>query len=283
MASDAWDPAQYAKFQRERSAPFFDLLALVEVRPAMRVVDLGCGTGELTRRLHERLGARGTVGLDRSAKMLGKSAAFAAPGLRFERGTVEAFTPEAPVDLVFSNAALHFVEGHEALFGRLASFLAPGGQLAVHVPANQDHATHVTAREVASEEPFASTLGGYVHPTHVLPVETYATLLHRLGFARQTVRLAVYGHLLESREGAFEWVKGSVLTEYESRMPQALYAAFLAAYRERLLSRLADERPFFFTYKRVLIHAALTRPAGPGLVPDPGPADDPVAGTAAAG
>ena len=97
MTADSWDPGQYAKFLRERSAPFFDLLDLVEPRPGMRVVDLGCGTGELTRQLHERLGARETLGLDRSAKMLEKSAAFAAPGLRFEQGTVEEFAPGRPL------------------------------------------------------------------------------------------------------------------------------------------------------------------------------------------
>ncbi len=256
MPSDAWDPGQYAKFLRERSAPFFDLLDLVEPRPSMRVLDLGCGTGELTRQLHERLGARETFGLDRSAKMLEKCATFAAPGLRFEEGAVEGFAPDAPFDLVFSNAALHFVAGHEALWPRLASFLGPGGQMAVHVPANQDHATHVTARELAAEEPFAGALGGYVHPTHLLPVEAYATLFHRLGFARQSVKLVVYTHLLESRESVVEWVKGSILTEYQSRMAPELYRSFLAAYRDRLLPRLADERPYFFTFRRVLMHAA---------------------------
>lgn len=256
MTADAWDPGQYAKFLRERSAPFFDLIDLVEPRPAMRVVDLGCGTGELTRLLHERLGAVETLGVDRSAKMLERSAAFEAPGLRFERGTVEDFDPRAPFDLVFSNASLHFVAGHEALWARLASFLSPSGQLAIHLPANQDHATHVTARELASEEPFASALGEYRLPAHLLPVEAYATLFHRLGFARQTVRLAVYGHLLESRESVVEWVKGSILTELESRMPPTLYERFLALYRERLLARLVDERPYFFAFRRVLMHAA---------------------------
>jgi trans-aconitate 2-methyltransferase len=257
MSADAWDPGQYEKFLRERSAPFFDLLGLVDVRPGTRVVDLGCGTGELTRRLHDRIGARETIGLDRSAKMLEKSAAFAAPGLRFEHGSVEAFEPGTPCDLVFSNAALHFVADHEALWPRLASWLAPGGQLAVHLPANQDHPTHVTAREIAAEPPFAEALGGYVHPTHLLPVEAYARLFHRLGFARQEVKLVVYTHLLESRESVVEWVKGSILTEYQSRMTPVLYDAFLAEYRGRLLPRLADERPFFFTFKRVLMHAAL--------------------------
>jgi trans-aconitate 2-methyltransferase len=256
MTTDSWDPGRYAKFLRERSAPFFDLLALVEPRPSMRVVDLGCGTGELTRQLHDRLGARETVGVDRSPKMLEKSAAFAAPGLRFEQAAIETFAPDAPFDLVFSNAALQFVAGHEELWPRLASFLAPGGQLAVHLPANQDHPTQVTAREVAREEPFASALGGWVHPTHLLPVEAYATLLHRLGFARQEVRLVVYTHLLESRESVVEWVRSSILTEYESRLTPGLWEAFLAAFRERLLPRLADERPHFFTFRRVLIHAA---------------------------
>ena len=257
MTADTWDPGQYAKFLRERSAPFFDLLDLVETRPGMRAVDLGCGTGELTRQLHERLGCRETLAFDRSAKMLEKSAAFAAPGLRFEKGTVESFVPDGPFDLVFSNAALHFVEGHEELWPRLAALLAPGGQMAVHLPANQDHPTHVTAREVAREEPFAEALGGYVLPNNLLPVEAYATLFHRLGFSRQSVKLVVYGHLLESPESVVEWVKGSILTEYQSRLVPRLYEQFLETYRRRLLPRLAYEQPYFFTFKRVLMHAAL--------------------------
>ena len=87
-------------------------------------------------------------------------------------------------------------------------------------------------------------------------MEAYARLLHRLGFARPSVKLVVYTHLLESRESVLEWVKGSILTEYQSRMTPELYGRFLESYRARLLSRLEDERPFFFTFKRVLMHAA---------------------------
>jgi len=257
VTTDAWDPSRYAKFGAERAAPFFDLLDLVEPRPAMRVLDLGCGTGELTRALHERLGARETLGLDRSGRMLGKSAAFVAPGLRFEEGTIESYAGDAPFDLVFSNAALHFVADHESLWPRLRSLLAPGGQLAVQLPANQDHPTHEAAREVAAGPLFAAALGGWVHPTHVLPPEAYAVLLHRLGFVRQTVRLAVYTHLLESPESAVEWVRGSILTEYESRLGPELFSEFLASYRARLHPRLGEERPYFFTFKRILVHGGL--------------------------
>ena len=73
MARDAWDPAQYERFRAERARPFVDLLALVRPRPGMRVVDLGCGTGELTARLHRELAAGETLGIDRSEAMLARA------------------------------------------------------------------------------------------------------------------------------------------------------------------------------------------------------------------
>ena len=70
MRDDAWDPGQYLKFGAQRAQPFFDLLALVDPVPGGEVVDLGCGTGELTARLHAHTGARHTLGIDSSAAML---------------------------------------------------------------------------------------------------------------------------------------------------------------------------------------------------------------------
>ena len=89
---DSWDPRQYHKFQREREQPFYDLLGLVRPAPHMRVVDLGCGTGKLTRVAHQRLQALETTGIDRSAGMLTEIRAGELPaGLRFEIGTIEDF------------------------------------------------------------------------------------------------------------------------------------------------------------------------------------------------
>jgi len=217
------------------------------------VVDLGCGTGELTRRLHERTRAATTVGLDSSRAMLARSADHAGDGLTFELGEIAEWTPREPLDLIFSNAALQWLDDHDELFARLTAALSPGGQLAVQMPANHDHPSHLVAERVAAEEPFRSALGGYVRQSPVPEPERYALLLHRLGYASQKVRLHVYLHVLRSAEAVVDWVKGTLLTDYRQRLPDRLYEAFVARYRELLLAELLDERPFPFSFKRVLL------------------------------
>jgi len=252
-SSSDWNPEQYERFRDERSRPFFDLLDLVQLQPGMRVVDLGCGTGELTREMHRRLSARETIGIDNSPAMLAKSADFAGDGLIFEQGDIGAFESEGDFDLVFSNAAVQWVPDHVSLFQRLTAALTQRGQLAVQMPANNDHPSHLTAFAISGEPPFREALGGYERQWPVLAPEAYATLLHRLGFREQHVRLQVYAHELESREAVVEWVRGSLLTDYERRLPDELWPHFLERYQEGLLPQLEDARPFFYPFKRVLL------------------------------
>lgn len=254
---DTWSPEVYSRFAEERRRPFLDLLSLVSPIPDGRAVDLGCGTGESTRELHRRTGAAETLGIDSSAAMLEKARPLAGNGLRFESGDLARFETGAPLDLVFSNAALHWAPDHPALLARLTRAVAPGGQLAFQVPDNFGHASHRSAEVVAGEEPFRSALrsGGGAHPRNVLAPEDYASILDRLGYAEQTVRLQVYGHRLASREDVVTWVDGSLLSDYRRRLPGPLYARFLERYRERLFASIPDERPFFFTYRRLLVHA----------------------------
>jgi trans-aconitate 2-methyltransferase len=252
---DAWNPSQYERFKNERSQPFFDLMALVRPRAGMSIVDLGCGTGELTRELHLALKAKSTLGLDNSAAMLKESAKFAGDGLTFAQSEIAALSG-GPFDLIFSNAALHWLDDHEALFSKLWKMLAPGGQLAVQVPANHDYPSHTLAEELAAREPYASMLQGYVRKSPVLAPAHYAALLFKLGASEQSVQLRVYGHVLESSEGVVEWVKGTLLTDYKKRLTPELYARFLADYSRELVAQLGNARPYFYPFKRILLWAA---------------------------
>jgi trans-aconitate 2-methyltransferase len=247
-----WDPALYRRFSSERFAPFDDLLALVAPRPGLRAVDLGCGTGELTVRLHERLGDGDVVGIDTSAAMLGRARELDRPGLRFEADAIE--TLAGSYDLIFSNAALQWCDDHAALIARLFGALEPCGQLVAQFPAQRRPAPYDLIVEVANEEPARTALRGWVQPWAVLALEDYAELLHGLGATEIVAFDKLYPHVLADADGIVDWQRGTVLTAYRERLDPAAFAAFERRLRERVRERW-PQRPVFFPFRRTFIAA----------------------------
>ena len=261
MTSD-WDPAQYERVAAERAQPFWDLVELVadhaEPGSIRRAHDLGCGTGSLTAQLAARLGVADMVGSDNSPAMLAEAAGRARPGVRFEHGDLARWTADGTYDLVFANASLQWVADHSGVLARWWAALAPGGHLAVQVPANSEHPSHRLATEVASTEPFRTAIGDLPHDqvaANVLAPEQYAILLDHLGATDQHVRLTVYGHRLDSSADVVEWVKGTNLRRILAVLPAELHDHYLAAYTRRLVATLGDARPYFYPFKRILLWA----------------------------
>lgn len=247
-----WDPERYHQFQAERFAPFADLMALVRVRPGIRVVDLGCGTGELTRRLADALPGSDVLGIDNSPQMLERTAEFVRLGLRFEQASIEEVTGRW--DLVFSHAAIQWVDDHHALVPRLFSLLAPGGQLAVQLPSNHGHLTHRLITRLAGEEPFRTALGGWTRHSPVLGIDEYAQLLYEAGGHDIVVFEKVYPHLLENASAMADWTSGTALVPYFERLPKEMRDAFMERYRA-LLEETYPGSPVFYSFRRTLFSA----------------------------
>ncbi|NWF70601.1 MAG: methyltransferase domain-containing protein [Chloroflexi bacterium] len=254
-----WNPDLYHKFQTARAAPFEDLCALLSVREGLHVVDLGCGTGELTARLADKLPGSSVVGIDSSPQMLARAAPLARMGLRFEQGTIEDFvenTADGTWDVLFSHAALHWVEDHPRLLPRLLRKVRAGGQIAVQMPSNHEHIAHQLLRQVAREEPFASALGGYVRLSPVLGIDSYATLLFRAGCGEITVYEKVYPQVLANAQEIVEFTRSTALLPYLERLDAETAEAFLRMYTERLREKMPEE-PVFYSFQRILFAAAL--------------------------
>lgn len=252
-----WNPEQYARFRAERSQPFYDLAELVHTQPGMRVLDLGCGDGVLTAWLHDELEAGETIGVDNSESMLASAAKQANEALSFRAGDIGSVTLAdlggEPFDLVFANASLQWVPDHEALVPRLLGLLAPGGQFAMQIPVNEALISHTTADALAAEEPYYSALDGRVRAFDLmLKPERYSEILWERGCVQQQVRLNIYPHEMPGYEAVIEWVKGTYLTAYESRLSPDLFARFMAEYTRRMEAAIGDRRPFLYTYPRIL-------------------------------
>jgi trans-aconitate 2-methyltransferase len=264
VGDDPWDPAQYRMFAAERAQPFWDLVGLIEVPPGGfgRSVDLGCGSGELTAAVTQKLGIEEMVGIDSSDAMLTAARESVGCGddrLRFARGDVGKWTGRGDHDLVIANASLHWVPDHQEVLARWWAALAPGGQLAVQVPANADHPAHRIASQVAATEPFLSAFNSLPPPdpvaVNVLAPEQYATVLDELGAVDQHVRLQVYPHHLESVGAVVEWIKGSSLTRFTKLLDPVLGPRFLEAVRTRVVDTLGEQAPYFYPFKRILMWA----------------------------
>lgn len=250
--ADAWNPDQYNKFREQRKQPFYDLLALIRPRASMRVIDLGCGAGELTAELAERLPDAHVEGIDSSPAMLAEATPRSHDRLRFRQAAVEEVSDFGGYDLVFSNAMFQWAPDNEGLMQRILSQLRPGAQIAVQLPKNQDHPSHRLAAELAAESPFRELLGGHIRISHALSLERYAELLYDHGLREQRCFEQIYGHELPHTGDVVEWVKGTLLTGYLTRLDEETGAAFLAAYRASLLAELGDRAPYFYPFRRLL-------------------------------
>lgn len=227
-----WDPAQYLSFGSERLRPALDLLARVPLEAPRLVVDLGCGPGHVTRILQARWPSARVLGVDRSPEMLSR-ASTDVPGPAWRQADLATWAPEAPVDLLFANASLHWLEDHAALFPRLMGFLSPGGCLAVQMPRNHDRPSHQAAFAVAEEGPWRERLVPRLRRQPVSEPETYLEWL-----APRAATLDIwetdYVHRLEGPEPVVAWTRGSLLVPLLEALEPDEREAFLAAYRDRL-------------------------------------------------
>jgi trans-aconitate 2-methyltransferase len=207
-----WDPAQYVRYSEERGRPFEELVARIKVETPLRVIDVGCGPGSLTRSLADRWPAAHITGVDSSVDMIAAAGPFSLPGrVDFVCADLREWRPEAPVDVVVGNAVLQWVPGHLELLAEIAGWLAPGGALAFQVPDNFNDPSHTTIRDLRASPRWEARLGeGADRAVAVERPEVYLRALAEAGLVPD-VWQTTYLHLLQGDNAVLEWVKGTAL------------------------------------------------------------------------
>ena len=224
----SWNPEQYSRFADDRGRPFFDLLARVGADAPRRVVDLGCGPGNLTAALLERWPAAEVMGIDSSPAMITR--AWSVPGIRFEVGDIDAWTPGPGTDVLISNAALQWVPRHRELLRRWAAALPSGAWLAFQVPGNFGSPSHLLMRQLAESPRWTSRLGGILrHDQTVDDAAAYAALFLELGLTADTWE-TTYTHVLTGDDPVLQWVRGTGLRPVLDVLDPDETAEFEAAY-----------------------------------------------------
>jgi trans-aconitate 2-methyltransferase len=246
-----WDPTKYLAFADHRSRPFFDLVGRIQADAPRRVVDLGCGPGNLTEALVARWPSATVEASDSSREMV---AAARERGIAAEVVDVRDWTPHADTDVVVSNAVLQWVPGHEELLARWVTQLPPGAWLAFQVPGNFAAPSHVRVRELAASPEWRDRLGSVVlrEEDAVLAPEGYAALLSDAGCEVDAWE-TTYLQRLAGEDPVLEWVTGTALRPIRDALPDDDWQEF----RSTLAPRLRAEYPpradgtTWFPFRRV--------------------------------
>ncbi|PHQ71089.1 MAG: trans-aconitate 2-methyltransferase [Sneathiella sp.] len=248
-----WNPEQYNLFTDHRLRPATDLLHQVPLNSPSVIYDLGCGTGTVASIISEHWNAAVVTGIDSSPEMLAKAKA-AHPSIEWKLGDIADFSPTSKGNLIFSNAALHWLDHHETLFPHLLGQLRPGGVLAVQMPNNFNAPSHQNIYELAQSPKWIDKLGSVVRPAPVHNINWYFDMLAPLA-KRVNIWETTYFQVLEGKNAVLEWTRGTALRPFLQALEAEDIASFEAEYGDRLLEAYPRRRDgsTLFPFSRLFI------------------------------
>jgi len=227
-----WDPTVYGRFDAERARASNDLAARINCAAPHRVVDLGCGSGLSTLALAQRYPDAEILGVDHSGEMLA-AARRRLPHAQFLQADIAQFR-DPRTDLLFANAALHWVPRHIDVMARLMRELPAGGCLAAQMPDNEQEPSHALMREIASRPAFGDVLAAAAAQRS--PLGAFADYDAALApwCAELDIWRTVYVHRFASSDAIVAFVEGAGLKPFLEPLAPAARAEFLTQYREAI-------------------------------------------------
>ena len=250
-----WDPAQYLTFGGHRIRPALDLLSAVPMDAPARILDLGCGPGNVTQFLQGRWPDAKIVGLDSSAEMLEKARA-AHPNMEWIEADLSEWTPDEPFNLLYSNAVLQWVKGHTNVFPDLLKWVKPGGYIAIQMPRNFMARSHTTVYETIRDGDWKDRLEPLIRDEPTNPPNFYYDLLTPLV---QSLDLweTEYQQILDGENPVPEYVKGSWLKPFLDALEEPEKSTFEAEYKKNVLVHYPpqSDSKTLFPFRRLFIVA----------------------------
>lgn len=250
----AWDPKTYLDFEDERTRPAAELLARVNPKNPVHVIDLGCGPGNSTALLARRWPKAKLEGLDSSEPMLDQARRSGITA-QWHSGDIPSWTPKHRYDVIFTNATIQWIEDQETLLPRLMSHLEPGGVLAFQVPTNFNEPSHRLMRDVAAEGPWSTKLKD-VRNLVLGTAQGYYDMLEPHA-ASLDIWESEYLQVFTGEDPVYRWVSGSGLRPFVNALAGAEREDFVADYKRRLAAAypMRASGKTLFPFKRLFVVA----------------------------
>ena len=251
LQSDQWNADLYQDKHHFIWQYGADLLGLLNPQPNEYILDLGCGTGQLTQQIAQS--RANVIGIDYSAKMIDK-ARQNYPNLDFRVADATNFSLDIPFDAVFSNATLHWIQEPQAVITSIKNALKPSGRFLAEFGGKGNIKAITRAIESIVKEGNYSC-SGITHPWYFPSLAEYATLLEEQDFQVNYATLFERPTpLVEEELGMQNWLKmftQTWLEDFSETEKQEIYQKA----EERLKPILFRENTWFADYIRLRVLA----------------------------
>lgn len=249
-----WNPDVYNQYKEIRYKPFYDLAALIIDDHQSHAIDIGCGTGEQTLLLSQKFKQTTFLGIDSSEEMLAEAKEITQERLSFKQQSIESFiADDSRWDLIFSNAALQWVDNHEQLFPQLISKLNKDGQFAVQMPLQNDNILNILLDRLVQEKPFHTKLRGFRRVSPVLSLDQYAQIMFEQGLKDIDISIKTYPIIADNALDLYQFIAGSALIPYMEKLEQDLQVLLKDNFIERIATHF-KRFPAIYPFKRMLMY-----------------------------
>jgi trans-aconitate 2-methyltransferase len=216
-----------------------ELIEELKLQGHEHILDLGCGDGRLSAALAQRAPQGTVLGIDASTNMIALAqASFSLPNLSFVHRDMMTLNDASHFDVVYSNAALHWVHDHERLLQKVHRALRPQGRMHASF-ASDRNCLHFkqSLRETMADPRFATALEDFPWPWFMPSAAKYESIVAAIGFAETRTWIQPNDKTFKNADDLTAWLMNPCLIPFRNHLPPDLGQAFSDSVRARMLSR----------------------------------------------
>lgn len=251
-----WNSEIYEKFKNNRIQPSIDLTNRIELNNCKRIIDIGCGSGMSTIVLRKKWESAEIIGVDYSENMLNKAKERIEDVTWIKKDCSKPIKDLGKFDIVFSNAFLQWIKNQEEFLVNTRDIISENGILAMQIPAFDQMIASAAIRQGA--ESFNKELfkGIENENCHNMSLGEYYDILDKY-YSDVEIWQTNYQHIMESHQAIIEFLSGTALNPYFSRLDEEQKQEFLKVLTEKIKKTYSIQKngKILFEFKRIFILA----------------------------
>lgn len=257
MNTFEFDGEKYKTASKHQKEWGNDLISEFSFQGNETILDLGCGDGILTEQLALSVPQGHVLGIDASLHMIETAKMIHRNNLVFIHMDINKMHFEKEFDLIFSNAALHWVKDHRRLLKNAYKALKTNGKILWDFGGAGNCANFIRViQNIITEHPYAEYFNDYEWPWFMPSKAQYADFFSTVGFSSCTIRELNRDRYFPSASNMIRWIDQPCLVPFLKQLPQELKAAFRHKVIEEMLERtLTPDGTYFETFRRIRIYA----------------------------